>query len=658
MIFLELALIRWLPAQVLSLAYFSNIVLIGAFLGFGMGCLMSTRFDLFRWFPALLIAGLIVFAGFRYFQVDIPPPTAEWIWSGYSGNRLTSPKFSLGILPTLAVVFGITAILLLPIGQKVGALMNEFAPTRAYSLNLLGSLAAILSFGALSHLGNRLGHPAVWFAVIAMLSVWFFSGSKRGLGYALALGGASCLLVATVSRGEIWSPYYSIRTLSGSTPGFSLYVNNFFHQRALDFKAEPVAQEKYSIPYQMKVPRNLLVLGAGTGNDVAAALDAGATAIDAVEIDPVIAELGRNHHPARPYQNAGVRLIIDDARSYLKKTDRKYDMIVFGTLDSHALLAAMSTVRLDNFVYTVESLTGVRNHLTDDGLAVLMFSVPLPWIGDKLLGLCRTVFTDPPPVAYIGDSYLFNLMILAGPGLTDALARYPGDRSKIHTFEGMPQVKNIPTDNWPYLYLKDRAIPIHYLKAIGLLGLLSILVIILIGRTGGGRFNLNFFCLGCAFMLLEAKSVTSLSILFGSTWVVNLYVLASILTLVLVANLLVARFRLGRIEWYYAGLGIALAFNYLAAPDRFPSIPWMPALLPTLAAALPLFFSGVIFARAFAREANPRAAFGANLMGSALGGFLEYASMAIGLNNLHILAGFFYLLSFASFKSLMPKRPS
>ena len=41
MLFTELMLIRWLGANVLNLAYFSNIVLLGSFLGIGLGFLMA-----------------------------------------------------------------------------------------------------------------------------------------------------------------------------------------------------------------------------------------------------------------------------------------------------------------------------------------------------------------------------------------------------------------------------------------------------------------------------------------------------------------------------------------------------------------------------------------------------------------------------------------
>ena len=43
MLFLELALIRWLGANVVHLSYFSNFVLLGSFLGIGAGFLISRK---------------------------------------------------------------------------------------------------------------------------------------------------------------------------------------------------------------------------------------------------------------------------------------------------------------------------------------------------------------------------------------------------------------------------------------------------------------------------------------------------------------------------------------------------------------------------------------------------------------------------------------
>ena len=646
-LFLELVLIRWLPANILSLAYFSNIVLISCFLGLGLGCLLSRRRDMFHGFPPALLLFILIVLYLQRFEVVVPPEKNEWIWSYYTANQLDPQSLKIGILPALVLIYSMTTVLFAFLGQRMAKLMENFAPLTAYTLNILGSILGIALFSGLCFAGTKFSSPTVWFSAAGALTLWFFRDSRPKLAV-----GALCVAAATAmawhhSRGEIWSPYYSIQARGDPNGGFKVFVNRFFHQSAIDFDSNKNAAAKYGIPYLLARPEKVLILGAGTGNDVAIAARHGARQIDAVEIDPDIARLGMDLHPARPYQNPGVKIFIDDARSFLRKSREKYDMIVLGTLDSHALLSGMSTVRLDNFVYTEESLRSVKDHLTERGIAVLMFSVPVDWLGYKLLGLCSAVFTDPPPAAYVGDSYLFNLMVVAGPGLIDGLKNFPPGKSPFRTVSGAPDRETLPTDDWPYLYLSKRTVPAHYLKAVAVLAAFSVLAIFLIAPRGAGGPNLHFFFLGCGFLLLETKSVTTLSLLFGSTWVVNAFVFAAILWMILLANLLVEKAGGNKVNLAYAGLGLALALNYFVPVNLFLNENfWLKAALSSLFAALPIFFSAVIFACHFRSVQDIGAVYGVNLMGAVLGGFLEYGSMRVGLNNLFLAAGVFYLLAF------------
>src|SRR4029434_1057924 len=77
-LFLEIALIRWMPAYIRLLAYFSNFILLASFLGIGVGCLLASgRTRLFRWFPALQAA---VILAVYYFRLEISVPTAGSIY--------------------------------------------------------------------------------------------------------------------------------------------------------------------------------------------------------------------------------------------------------------------------------------------------------------------------------------------------------------------------------------------------------------------------------------------------------------------------------------------------------------------------------------------------------------------------------------------------
>src|SRR4029079_12954542 len=108
---------------------------------------------------------------------------------------------------------------------------------------------------------------------------------------------------------------------------------------------------------------SVLIIGAGSGNDVAAALRYGATHVDAVEIDPAINDIGRADHPNRPYQDSRVTIHIDDGRSFIRRTNRTYDLIVYALVDSLVLHSGYSGLRLESFLFSQEAFNEVAAHL-------------------------------------------------------------------------------------------------------------------------------------------------------------------------------------------------------------------------------------------------------------------------------------------------------
>src|SRR5438874_9669400 len=87
MLFVELALIRWTGSDIIYLSYFSNFVLLGSFLGIGIGFLRAkSRINLFRWAPVAL-ALLVAFV--RVFPVRIDRSSTQLIFFG------TGPKHGL-----------------------------------------------------------------------------------------------------------------------------------------------------------------------------------------------------------------------------------------------------------------------------------------------------------------------------------------------------------------------------------------------------------------------------------------------------------------------------------------------------------------------------------------------------------------------------------
>ena len=238
----------------------------------------------------------------------------------------------------------------------------------------------------------------------------------------------------------------------------------------------------YDFPYRtIPKPERVLIVGAGAGNDAAAAVRNGAQEIDAVEIDPTIGRLGKAFHPEKPYNNPRVNLIIDDGRSFLKKTNKKYDLITFALLDSHTLASNFTNINLDSYIYTRESFTEAKSRLADDGVLVLNFEVSRQWLGLKLYEIVKDVFGEPPIIleyysttAYHGTGGTVflcgNLDLIREHVRNDPKLEKIFAENTISTESYETKIKNtrldVPTDNWPYIYLQYKHIPsLHLIRS-------------------------------------------------------------------------------------------------------------------------------------------------------------------------------------------------
>jgi hypothetical protein len=562
--------------------------------------------------------------------------------------------------------FVYTMLVFVPPGQLVARLMTGLPPLGAYTANVVGSLVGTWAFAAISYLRFP---PWLWFGAGLVLSLWFLRNRWR----ALAVGfGASIAIVAllVVAQGDtLWSPYYRVDiaplNLNGqpvSRPdemGYSLSVNQLEHMEAvnlspvfLDAHPEYAAQVQpyyiiYNLPYALVQPKRVLIIGAGMGNDAAAALRHGASHVDAVEIDPLIYDLGVEKHPERPYSSPLVKVTIDDARAYLERTDARYDLVVFGILDSQTLLSGMSGVRLDNFVYTVESLQKAREHLDRDGTIVLTFFVERWWIKQRLAQTLLEVFGEPPTqLAVTGTPWTMYIGGYAAKSSQwTALCEQMGCMSEpTLTFDKVP----LATDDWPYLYLQRRGIPLTYWVV-----LIAVVAIAWISTRKAfpeaHGIDWHFFFLGGAFLLIEFKSVTELALLFGSTWIVNVLAVSAVLIMVLLANLVVAR-----LHQVNATVLYALLFAALLAGMAIPSDALLAhgSAVRVVAAVLvmgaPLFFASAIFATSLTQVHDVAPAFASNFLGSAVGGVLEYASLAFGIGILYLLGAALYVASWVA----------
>jgi SAM-dependent methyltransferase len=659
-LYFEMIVIRWLASDIRVFTYLKNLPLLAAFLGLGLGC-ARPRPRLSMVLPCLLCALIAIVAFAQPLDlVHLYFPLREDVWAWSSTPETGVPALLLAGKFFLIVggLFFLVVALFNAFGQRLGSLFDALPPTRAYSVNLVASLVGIWVFALLSWLE----WPHVgWLALGCLALLYFYRHSRP----AMALLALVVVLAAVAPAATRWSPYYRIDlsplfapSLAGDMDpaGYSLTVNHDYHQRALNLDPAFVeshpetltpAYLSYELPYRFVQPRRVLVVGAGTGNDVAAALRHGAEHVDAVEIDPAILELG-GVHPEQPYASPRVRLVNDDARSYFARTNDEYDLIVFGLLDSHTLLSSMSSLRLDSYVYTLESFAQARAHLAPGGYLSVSFSGSVSgweWLAGRLYQMIDTTFGEPP--VSIAQGYDAGTLHIIGPDVHQRLAADP----ELAAMAVEPSLLRAPvppaTDDWPFLYLRDHGVPLMPYGVVLMMLLVGGggLVLVTLRRSLGG-LDAPMFLLGAGFMLIEVKSISQVSLLFGSTWIVNALIISAILALALLANLFVARWGSGWLGPAYALLIVALVVDYLVPIGALggQSVT-VKAVLGSLFPVLPLLFAGVIFASLFSRATAPGHAFGSNLLGALCGGLLEYVSMATGFKALALLALALYAAS-------------
>jgi SAM-dependent methyltransferase len=657
-LFLEVALIRWMPAYIRLLAYFSNFILLASFLGIGVGCLMApSRRRLFVWFPLLQA---VVVGAVYFFRLEVAVPTTGSIYFSSGTAEQVVVVESTMLLP---LVFVIVAALFVTLAQRMGREMAALPPLRGYTINLLGSLAGVGLFAVISWLQLS---PTWWFgigfAATVPLLLWPDpgGGSTRASGVFVAVNVAMLALtlglVHNMARGSLWSPYYKI-TVGQDGPDTVVEVNNIFHQ-----SMAPVEQKEYFYqwPYMVfgNTFENVLVLGAGSGTDVAAALKHGAKHVDAVEIDPVIVRLGRQYHPDHPYSDPRVTVVTDDARHFLRTTTKKYDLVVFALIDSLTMQSSFSGVRLESYMFTEESFRAVRDRLAPNGLLVVYNYFREQWLVDRLSNIAANAFGQEPRV-HVHEARAYLGVIMAGPRLS-TLTSDPVIPDRVTAFgqSHAPSPARMhardagvepATDDWPFLYLRDRHVPSHYSAALALILVVSTAVVLVVLRGQAGAWSWQFFLLGAGFMLLETKSIIQFALLWGSTWVVASLAIASVLSMALVANYVVAKLEVRRPWLVGSALVALLALNYVIPVGTvgFESRVGESIFYAVLMFS-PIFCAGLLFGRAIKRSASLARDYGTNLLGAMVGGVGEYLSLVTGFRPLLLLIALCYVGAIAA----------
>ena len=636
MLFAELALIRWLGGNVLYLSYFSNIVLLGSFLGIGLGFLWSHRSDheLLPYTP--LVFGLLILFVHNV-PVNVRATGGDLIFFGGELKPSGPPREI-----ALPIIFLTVAAILACIGNGIAITFKKLKNLEAYQFDLIGSIIGIAFFTVLSFLGAT---PVVWGVIVAAILIYTIRPRQlRQIALTLIP-----LLIMVVTLGiesrdsnVIWTPYYKAETLDvaglgADDVGAGVLVNGVPHWFQTAKYDLPIYQTVYERRTDKTPANDLLVIGAGSGNDVAVGLHEGAAHIDAVEIDRRLFEVARDNHANQPYDDPRVDIHINDGRAYLEQSNKQWDLMILALPDSLTLVQGASSIRLESYLFTQEAANSYREHLTENGVFSMYNLYRESWLVDRYAATLEAAFGHAPCVSKLDGEALAVITIGVSPeGVT-----CPADEVWTRTSATPDPVK----DNRPFPYLRTPSIPSFYLVALALILLVSLLLVRLVGGPlSGMRSHLDLFFMGVAFLLLETKNVVQFALLFGTTWLVNALVFGGVMLSVLLAVIISRRVVIKKLLIPYVLLGVAIVVGWLIPQSSLLSLGLPLRLLTACVLAFaPIFLANVIFAQRFRDTSDSANAFAANLIGAMVGGVLEYSSLLIGYRNLLIVALLLYI---------------
>ncbi|MBS1957368.1 MAG: hypothetical protein JST89_24495 [Cyanobacteria bacterium SZAS-4] len=666
---LELSLIRWQASSVDFLAFFKNFGLIACFAGLGLGYSLSAARTLPLFSTIILVGYQIFFVSLLQFStitntIASPPTVGDQHTLRVALVDEGSIAYWLAVYLILALLFCLTSLAFLPIGQLCGKLMGRLNALPAYGANLLGSLFGVITMTVLSYFWTP---PIVWLGLCLFGCLLFGAYGARSLILGGVVSIVALVLLGLPTRfaySVVHSPYQIIEVEPADVHGWlSIKAAGYYYQRVLDlseasinaFTELKLPAAYYNMPYKIHPgAKNVLIIGAGSGNDVSAALRAGVEHVDAVEIDPAIAEFGRLYHPEEPYKDKRVNLVLNDGRAFLRKTHSKYDIIVYALIDSHALSSSSSSLRVDSYIYTVESFKEAREHLAPHGLFSMSFVGVLPDMQAKITKMLKMAYDGQSPLTLMTLYDTSSNFLESADGKVEVPPEVDLSHYMVKRTDLDPNTTAVDesTDNWPFFYMPHRRFPVSYLPLIVLVLSLSVLLVRTMNKAPLSLNYMPFFWLGVGFMLVETKAITELGLQFGNTWLVTSIVVASVISMAFVSNLIVEKVKLNNLilpailligslaaSAYVCHLGHANTLNEWA----------MTAIL-----TCPIVFSGVIFSILLSKVEDIGSAMSMNIIGALCGGLLEYNALYLGYESLYYFAIAIYLMALVSLRMKKP----
>jgi hypothetical protein len=627
---LALALARQIPGEVGVVSGLRNLVPMASLFGLGLGCVLQNRRPLGGLLPGgLLFVFVFVFLGRGVLADQVPPEVLLLL-----ENQPLGPTLRLPLLPAALAAFAGPVLLFVALGQSLARAMDQHPRLVAFGWALAGGLVGM----GLHVLALLLSLPP-WAegAAVITLAALVLTGGRWQRASLLTAGLAFLLFAHSPLLGQ-WSPYALVQHIS--TPGGSaVFTNSTFRELIPDIAAEGASSRRARTAalagsvglhrlfreIHGRGPESVLVLGATTGNDVAVALDQGVSRVVAMEIDPVLLELGRDLNPAVPYADPRVDAVVGDPRHHLRSSRETFDLVIFANLDSPLVLPEHAVLPRRSFVFTREAFGDARERLAEGGLLAVERPACPDELPARLADTLRSVFDDRCRMIVESEGASCQTTLVASREL-EALRDSPAT-------EALPGGGLSATDDWPYVDLEGPAFtPIH-LRLLGAMTVLVLGVLLLIHRVHPVvGLDVDYLLLGMGSTLMGSVALVRLALLFGDTWVVHAVVASSALLAVLLANTLVLHGRAPSWSLAWGGLGLALVANALVPLSSLLTVGIPGRVLATaLLVGLPVFCAASWFSRLFESEV-----------------VLGYVSMATGMRALWLLALAVYALAWLS----------
>ena len=510
------------------------------------------------------------------------------------------------------------------LGASLGALAVTFL-LEAFGGETAILLAAVTPLVAAAALSRRVRIAASVFAVLVMAAA--FSNARMGLfrvtpGTLKAMRRHMDERPASHVTQTGWNAYSRVDAVEGfPAPNLArLYIDSDAWTNAMqwDGRLESIRAVRNwyrAFPFRFVTDAETLVIGPGGGSDVMVALGSGSRKVTAVEMNPLMLQFVRHYgdRAGKLYDRPDVEIIQSEGRNFISRTDRKFGVIFLGFVDTWASVASGGLSLSENYLYTTQAFRAYYDHLTEDGILVIMrWGADIPRLVSNSVALLgvdeaakrivvltekRGTSEDPPQMMFMLRKRSFteqqtaDIMSwpLASPVLVPGRHADPPYDDLFSRRKTMDQVvKEAPRrieavfDDSPFYFATERpwGVPYQMQRALGalvgpLLGLLAIVV--LSGKPKGkpaGPYAASviyFACLGAGFIAVELTLLQNLTLLLGHPIFTLSILLFSILALGGVGSALS-----DRVPTY----GACLAVTILSAIAAFALPRFVPVLLP------------------------------------------------------------------------------